>query len=678
MMQDNTIQQEKENLENSPSLKLTAAWSKFRLATPEKDRQSPLSRAQESIISPQSKSTETSTTSKSRKRKDPEDLLPPHKQLLFATSTTTDPSKRPSKRLKKVHSKRSIDINQPEARSSSAFFLNASAAGFSTGAPSSPADEPKALSATPDTALSSTKKRIQKLKHAVTAQTSKINCSLRRTFSASLGRGLQHVPTLIDTAPSQTLSSSDVNSVNTLSPESQVSAQTEKLHRSTSAFGAKVRTDKVNVKPQSPNSTSLSVLSTSEMSATASNTFKQSASCEAKSLSDKYLWCQRQSRSASVIHQVNARPLVIVPKPCLHADHSVLFTSCSGWKLELGDPSIVGSEVCSIEHPELDERWYNTYFVGRSHHNYVGLDSDGRPIVVSLIKEDNNKQYRAIIRTCTGEECRLLTEQDLKTSASTKTRLEKIVLKQMLPMLNSKTLRCVKETQLEKELQRYEDTNRQNVYKFGLLYVKEGQTTEEEMFSNTATSSRFEEFLSFLGSKVELKGFGGYNGGLDVRKNTTGTHSVYTKWNNYEIMFHVAPYLPHSTDDPQQLEKKRHIGNDIVVIVFLDSPHLTYNPDCILSHFNHVLAVIRPEETADAKETKLTTRYRFQIARKVTVPSFGPPLPLPPVFEKGNAFRNFLFTKLINGERASYFAKEICVGLDKMRKEFLLDWERRF
>lgn len=33
---------------------------------------------------------------------------------------------------------------------------------------------------------------------------------------------------------------------------------------------------------------------------------------------------------------------------------------------------------------------------------------------------------------------------------------------------------------------------------------------------------------------------------------------------------------------------------------------------------------------------------------------------------------------VINGERASYFAKEIRSGLDRTRKEFLLDWERRY
>jgi hypothetical protein len=38
-----------------------------------------------------------------------------------------------------------------------------------------------------------------------------------------------------------------------------------------------------------------------------------------------------------------------------------------------------------------------------------------------------------------------------------------------------------------------------------------------------------------------------------------------------EIMLHVAPFLPHSSeqeDGNQQLHKKRHLGNDICVVIY--------------------------------------------------------------------------------------------------------------
>ncbi len=47
------------------------------------------------------------------------------------------------------------------------------------------------------------------------------------------------------------------------------------------------------------------------------------------------------------------------------------------------------------------------------------------------------------------------------------------------------------------------------------------------------------------------------------------------------------------------------------------------------------------------------TKYRVNIAGKMGVPYFGPPLPTEAVFEKGDLFRTFLLLKLVNGERAA-------------------------
>ena len=42
--------------------------------------------------------------------------------------------------------------------------------------------------------------------------------------------------------------------------------------------------------------------------------------------------------------------------------------------------------------------------------------------------------------------------------------------------------------------------------KVGVLYVKEGQYTEEEILDNNENSPLFEEFLQILGDRVRLKG----------------------------------------------------------------------------------------------------------------------------------------------------------------------------
>ena len=69
-------------------------------------------------------------------------------------------------------------------------------------------------------------------------------------------------------------------------------------------------------------------------------------------------------------------------------------------------------------------------------------------------------------------------------------------------------------------------------------------------------------------------------------------------------MFHVAPMLPYNASDRQQLERKRHLGNDIVVVVFVDATS-TYDPATIKSHFNHVVIVVQPELSGGV------TRYKY-------------------------------------------------------------------
>lgn len=105
--------------------------------------------------------------------------------------------------------------------------------------------------------------------------------------------------------------------------------------------------------------------------------------------------------------------------------------------------------------------------------------------------------------------------------------------------------------------------------------------------------------MSTMAKKIELKGWPGYPGGLDVVHGQTGKYAYFTKFRDFDIMFHVSTCLPHVSGDDQQLEKKRHIGNDVVVIVFQDGD-TPIAPASIKSYFNHVFIIvhpIRPEET---------------------------------------------------------------------------------
>jgi RAP1 GTPase activating protein 1 len=117
-------------------------------------------------------------------------------------------------------------------------------------------------------------------------------------------------------------------------------------------------------------------------------------------------------------------------------------------------------------------------------------------------------------------------------------------------------LKCTKDPNLPNDLVKMEERQIIRSYKFGLCYVGPNQSTEEEMFSNNweSTSPGFRQFLNFLGERIELKGWKGYRAGLDVNSSLTGAHSYYTKWQGYEIMYHVSVLLPH-TEENQQLER---------------------------------------------------------------------------------------------------------------------------
>jgi len=193
-------------------------------------------------------------------------------------------------------------------------------------------------------------------------------------------------------------------------------------------------------------------------------------------------------------------------------------------------------------------------------------------------------------------------------------------------------------------------------YKFGVVYVKANQTQEEEMFSNVGMSKDFEEFLKQLGNKTEMKGFTGFAGGLDVKHNSTGTHSVYTKFKDFEIMYHVSTLLPFQVEDKQRVERKRHIGNDIVVVIFKEGDQVI-DPLIFTSQFNHVFAVVQKEEG----------NYRMSFVSKPGVRAFGPPLCLPAV-KSTKDFREFFLTKLINAERAAMNSAEFKAKMITTRK----------
>lgn len=70
------------------------------------------------------------------------------------------------------------------------------------------------------------------------------------------------------------------------------------------------------------------------------------------------------------------------------------------------------------------------------------------------------------------------------------------------------------------------------------------------MFNHKDGSADFDDFLKLLGDKIVLQGWQRFRGGLDVLHNTKGTHSYFTTFSKFDIMFHVSTLLPFIASDP--------------------------------------------------------------------------------------------------------------------------------
>ncbi|XP_030384658.1 rap1 GTPase-activating protein 1 isoform X2 [Scaptodrosophila lebanonensis] len=292
---------------------------------------------------------------------------------------------------------------------------------------------------------------------------------------------------------------------------------------------------------------------------------------------------------------------------------------------------------------------YRRFYVAREHSNLVGHDEQLGPVLISIKTENvaNQEHVRILLRLRTGTMHELIPVSCMgpQPSPAKMVRLlnEQIQVDNFMPVL------CSKASQL---ISVYDEHVLVSHFKFGVLYQRYGQTTEEELFSNNQTSPAFEEFLDVLGQRIRLKEHKGYRGGLDIQNGHTGDTAVYEVFKEREVMFHVSTLLPYTEGDPQQLQRKRHIGNDIVAIVFQES-NTPFTPDMIASHFLHAFIVVQALEPNTPH-----TRYKVSVTARDDVPFFGPTLPSPAVFRKGQEFKEFLLTKLINAENACYKAEK--------------------
>lgn len=338
-----------------------------------------------------------------------------------------------------------------------------------------------------------------------------------------------------------------------------------------------------------------------------------------------------------------------------------------GFHVEFGENSTNSLE---LGHKTEYVSYYTSYLYVVDHVHYLGYDEETTLhwiISVEIIPKNKREFVRVLVRNRANfiRYCIDPHQSNNERAKGTNSRLGPLF--KYVPEIEKIKFFKSRSQELSDELHSMElkEVELGSHYKFGVIYVKPKQT-EDEIFANENISNPdLDEFLNFLGEKVELKGFKKYSGGLDTKNGGTGEHSIYTSIHDVEIMFHVCTMLPSQEDDVQRVERKRHIGNDVVVFVFLEKDCEPYLATKLTSQFIHIHFVF--QKVANVSETE----YRLSVVTKAGVEPHSPHLPFPSIIKKTKENRDLILTKAINAERTTMLSPEFKSKMLRARKEFL-------
>ncbi|KAJ3435449.1 rap gtpase-activating protein [Anaeramoeba flamelloides] len=319
------------------------------------------------------------------------------------------------------------------------------------------------------------------------------------------------------------------------------------------------------------------------------------------------------------------------------------------WKIEYGTKD---ADPNTFEHIK-DNKIFQNKFVGNDYKIFCGKHPNKGHIIFCLQPlNSKNKEYLVL---AIGKDMYKLTtikRGDFKSrffiNACKPSNLAKAFKKYDQSLIGLDNIIQMDPEIEEKEIIKIENEINSKQLKVGVLYVKQGQNREEEFFKNQTMSYDFKKFLKILGDKVRLKGFKKYSGGLDTTSDYDGSYGIYNKIDQYEIMFHVSTYLPFDKFDKHQVTRKRHIGNDIVTIVFMDGD-AQYDPRSLLSRQNHIIIGIKSHFSEKEPDQ---TFYQIEVGRKNYVNKFEPYIPESHLFPQ-NEITKFLLLKIISGQQTA-------------------------
>jgi len=164
-----------------------------------------------------------------------------------------------------------------------------------------------------------------------------------------------------------------------------------------------------------------------------------------------------------------------------------------------------------------------------------------------------------------------------------------------LPVGGEKPLLLPSTKSMESSLRNLDRIFCYETHKVGVVYVGPGQEADEKaILGNQFGSTRYSQFLSGLGTLVDITATDPktvYMGGLDPRDDG---HFAYI-WQDdaMQVVYHTATLMPNSEKDLQFNKKKRHIGNDYVMIVYNASGR-PYTIGTVKGQFIYAAIVVEP------------------------------------------------------------------------------------
>eukprot|EP00792_Barthelona_sp_PAP020_P002301 TRINITY_DN13768_c0_g1_i1.p1 TRINITY_DN13768_c0_g1~~TRINITY_DN13768_c0_g1_i1.p1 ORF type:complete len:1299 (+),score=312.40 TRINITY_DN13768_c0_g1_i1:455-4351(+) len=108
-------------------------------------------------------------------------------------------------------------------------------------------------------------------------------------------------------------------------------------------------------------------------------------------------------------------------------------------------------------------------------------------------------------------------------------------------------------------------------HKVGLLHITKDFMDESDFYRCTTPSSGLLEFTQLLGKYIPItECLDMYTGGLS--KNGNDGDYILMFFNKFvQIVYHTPFLIPNFPEDPEFVRKKRHVGNDFVVVFYIDA-----------------------------------------------------------------------------------------------------------